>query len=78
MPLTRLRTCARPSGTEYKLVYETAEGRQTVYGNDDSSLAAQVRAEGVDEYAVMRTTLEDVYLALTQATREGTDADGAS
>ena len=49
-----------------------------MYGNDESSLAAQVRAEGVDEYAVMRTTLEDVYLALTQATRERTDADGAS
>ena len=65
-------------GHEYKLVYETTEGRQTVYGNDESSLAAQVRAEGVDEYAVMRTTLEDVYLALTQATRERTDADGAS
>ena len=44
-------------GHEYKLVYETTEGRQTVYGNDESSLAAQVRAEGVDEYAVMRTTL---------------------
>ena len=64
-------------GHEYKLVHETDEGRQTVYGNDQSALAAQVRAEGVDEYAVMRTTLEDVYLALTQAARERTDGDGA-
>ena len=64
-------------GHEYKLVYETDEGRQTVYGNDQSALAAQVREEGVDEYAVMRTTLEDVYLALTQAARERTNGDGA-
>lgn len=64
-------------GHEYKLVYETDEGRETVYGNDQSALAAQVREEGVDEYAVMRTTLEDVYLALTQAARERTDGDGA-
>ena len=48
-----------------------------MYGNDQSALAAQVRAEGVDEYAVMRTTLEDVYLALTQAARERTETDGA-
>ena len=64
-------------GHEYKLVYETAEGRQTVYGNDESALAARVRAEGVDEYAVMRTSLEDVYLALTQGAKEGSEADGA-
>ncbi len=64
-------------GHEYKLVYETDEGRQTVYGNDQAALAAQVRADGVDEYAVMRTTLEDVYLALTRAARERTDGDGA-
>ena len=64
-------------GHEFKLVYETSEGRQTVYGDDASALAAQVRAEGVDEYAVMRTSLEDVYLALTQGAHEGTETDGA-
>ena len=64
-------------GHEYKLVYETAEGRQTVYGNDESALAARVRAEGVDEYAVMRTSLEDVYLTLTQQARNESETDGA-
>ena len=53
-------------GHEYKLTYETPEGRQTVYGDNQAALADRVRAEGVDEYAVMRTSLEDVYLALTQ------------
>ena len=64
-------------GHEYKLVYETAEGRQTVYGNDESALAARVRAEGVDEYAVMRTSLEDVYLTLTQQARNESETYGA-
>ena len=64
-------------GHEYKLVYETAEGRQTAFGDDAAVLAAQVRAEGVDEYAVMRTSLEDVYLALTQQARSESETDAA-
>ena len=64
-------------GREYKLTYETSEGRQTVYGDDQSALAAQVRAQGVDEYALIRTSLDDVYLALTQDAHEGTESDAA-
>ena len=64
-------------GHEFKLTYETAEGRQTLYGDNQAALADRVRAEGVDEYAVMRTSLEDVYLALTQNAREESKTDGA-
>ncbi len=64
-------------GHEYKLVYETPEGRQTVFGNDHLDLAARLRAQGIDEYAVMRTSLEDVYLALTQQARDEVEADAA-
>ena len=64
-------------GHEYKLVYETPEGRQTVFGDDHRDLAAQLRAQGIDEYAVMRTSLEDVYLALTQQARDEVEADAA-
>ncbi len=64
-------------GHEYKLVYETPEGRQTVFGDDHLDLAAQLRAQGIDEYAVMRTSLEDVYLALTQQARDEGEADAA-
>ncbi len=64
-------------GHEFKLVYETAEGRQTLYGDNQAALADRVRVEGVDEYAVMRTSLEDVYLALTQGAREESETDGA-
>ena len=64
-------------GHEFKLTYETAEGRQTLYGDNQAALADRVRAEGVDEYAVMRTSLEDVYLALTQGAREEGKTDGA-
>ena len=64
-------------GHEYKLVYETPEGRQTAFGDDHLDLAAQLRAQGIDEYAVMRTSLEDVYLALTQQARDEGEADAA-
>ena len=64
-------------GHEYKLTFETPEGRQTLYGDNQAALADRVRAEGVDEYAVMRTSLEDVYLALTQGAREESRTDGA-
>ena len=64
-------------GHEYKVVYETLEGRQTVFGDDHLDLAAQLRAQGIDEYAVMRTSLEDVYLALTQQARDEGEADAA-
>ena len=64
-------------GHEYKLAYETSEGQQTVYGDDHLALAAQLRAQGVDEYAVMRTSLEDVYLALTQGAKEQSETDGS-
>ena len=63
-------------GHEYKLVYESSEGQQTVYGDDHLALAAQLRAQGIDEYAVMRTSLEDVYLALTQQSRNASEIDG--
>ena len=65
-------------GHEFKLTYETA--RRVVrpsYGDNQAALADRVRAEGVDEYAVMRTSLEDVYLALTQNAREESKTDGA-
>lgn len=65
-------------GHEYKLVYESSEGRQTVYGDDHLTLAAQLRAQGIDEYAVMRTSLEDVYLALTQQARDEGEANAAN
>ena len=57
------------------MVYESSKGRQTVYGDDHLALADQLRAQGVDEYAVMRTSLEDVYLALTQQARDEGEAD---
>ena len=62
-------------GHEYKLVYETSEGRQTIFGDDHLDLAAQLRSHGIDEYAVMRTRLEDVYLALTQRARDESESD---
>ena len=64
-------------GHEYKLVYESSEGQQTVYGDDHLALAARLRDQGVDEYSVMRTSLEDVYLALTRQSRNASDTDGA-
>ena len=52
-------------GFEYKVVYEADDRTRTVYGGDDASLVRQVQADGIREYSVSRTTLEDVYLGLT-------------
>ena len=52
-------------GFDYKLSY-LADGRtQTLYGASDTALVQQVQAKGIREYAVSQTTLEDVYLGLT-------------
>ena len=52
-------------GFEYKIVYEADDRTHTVYGADDRSLVQQVQSDGIREYSISRTTLEDVYLGLT-------------
>ena len=52
-------------GFEYKVVYESDDRTHTVYGTDDRALVRQAQSDGIREYSVSRTTLEDVYLGLT-------------
>ena len=52
-------------GFEYKIVYEADDRTHTIYGADDGSLVRQAQSDGVREYSISRTTLEDVYLGLT-------------
>ena len=61
-------------GFEYRIVYELDDRTHTVYGADDRSLVRQVQSDGIREYSVSRTTLEDVYLGLTRG--EGRIAAG--
>ena len=52
-------------GFDFKISY-LADGRTRVlYGAGDTELLQQVQSLGIREYAVSRTTLEDVYLGLT-------------
>ena len=55
-------------GFDFKVTY-TVDGMngatQTIFGTDDRELVDRVRQMGVRQYSVGRTTLEDVYLALT-------------
>lgn len=55
-------------GFEFKVTY-FPDGHNTmgttIYGTDDQELVAQVNALGYQQFAVSRTTLEDIYLALT-------------
>ena len=52
-------------GFDYKISY-LSEGRtQVLYGASDTALVQQVQAKGIREFAVSQTTLEDVYLGLT-------------
>lgn len=61
-------------GYEYKITFEVDDKTETIYGSTDKELVAQVQAKGIRQYAVSRTTLEDVYLGLTRNRRtEGED-----
>ena len=56
------------NGFEFKITYYpngTNTKGTTVYGTDDQELVAQMNALEVKQFTVSRTTLEDIYLALT-------------
>lgn len=53
-------------GYEYKITFDSKEGVETIYGSDDRTLVQQVQAQGIRQYTVSQTTLEDVYLGLTR------------
>ena len=59
-------------GFDFKVTFN-ADGLngalQTIFGKDDRELVERVRSMGIRQYSLGRTTLEDVYLALTD--REG-------
>jgi len=53
---------------EFKVTYfpnGPSDMGTTIYGTDDQELVAQVNALGFQQLSVSRTTLEDIYLALT-------------
>ena len=55
-------------GYEFKVTYFTngdAGEARTLFGKDDRELVERVRSLGVQQFSVARTSLEDVYLALT-------------
>ena len=55
-------------GFDFKITY-AVDGlngaTETIFGTDDRELVDRVRQMGIRQYSVGRTTLEDVYLALT-------------
>ena len=53
-------------GHQYKIIFDSAAGTETVYGSDDRALVQQVQSKGIRQYTVARTTLEDVYLSRTR------------
>ena len=64
-------------GYEFKITYgSNGAGRQpkALYCADDRELVERVRAIGAEQYAVARTSLEDVYMALTDG-EEALDGD---
>lgn len=58
-------------GFDFKITY-AVDGlngaSETIFGTDDRELVDRVRQMGIRQYSVGRTTLEDVYLALTDGT----------
>ena len=66
-------------GYEFKVTYprngSTVE-EETLYGADDHDLLERVRAMGIQQFTIARTSLEDIYLALT-GEREGLGGDAS-
>ena len=65
-------------GFEFKVTYTTNGGdnkTHTIYGKDDGELLERIRAQGIRQFSVARTSLEDVYLALTDEEEANGDAD---
>ncbi|MQF67526.1 ABC transporter ATP-binding protein [SAR202 cluster bacterium AD-802-F09_MRT_200m] len=63
------------NGYEYKITYlsgDNQNGPVTCYGADGQALVEQVQAQGIQDFTLSPTSLEDVYLALTE-TRESFD-----
>lgn len=64
-------------GYEFKVTYSpngSAAEVETIYGADDQELVARVRGMGIHQFSVSRTTLEDIFLALT-GEKEGLSGD---
>ena len=64
-------------GFEYKIAFEVGEKTETIYGSTDEELVEQVQDRGIRQYAVSRTTLEDVYLGLTRDKRTRDEGDAS-
>jgi len=63
---------------EFKITYSTNGNENktnTIYGKSDQELVEQVQAKGIRQFSVARTSLEDVYLALTNEEEPIGDAD---
>ena len=55
-------------GFDFKITFTADENHgaaQTIFGADDRDLVERVRQMGIRQFSVGRTTLEDVYLAMT-------------
>ena len=67
-------------GFEFKVTYTTNGGdnkTHTIYGEDDGELLERIRAQGIRQFSGARTSLEDVYLALTDEQEADGHADAA-
>ena len=67
-------------GFDFKITYSVngSDGpSKTIYGKDDRELVERVRDMGIRQFSVSRTTLEDVYLALTNGENPDDSTDPA-
>ena len=65
-------------GYQFKITYTTngdENKTHTVYGKSDQELVEQVQSQGIRQFSVARTSLEDVYLALTDEEEPIGDSD---
>jgi hypothetical protein len=62
---------------EYKITFTKGgphNGPETYYGSEREALVVQVRDQGVEDFTLLQTNLEDVYLKLTGRSESYDDA----
>jgi ABC-2 type transport system ATP-binding protein len=55
----------------YKATYEAGAGREAVFGSTQDDVVRELSRRGIEEYALTKTTLEDVYMELSGGSLDG-------
>jgi ABC-2 type transport system ATP-binding protein len=62
----------------YKATYEAGAGRESVFGPTQDDVVRELSRRGIEEYALTKTTLEDVYMELSGGALDGEESEASA